>query len=427
MVVGWLRPVVLLPVGVLAGLSVEQVEAVLVHELAHIRRHDYLVNIMQSMAEAFLFYHPAVWWISGHIRAERELCCDDSAVSVAGDAANYARTLAELASLQSVRPGVAMAVTGGSLTQRIARLLGQPETPPSTLPIAVVTLALIVCAATWGFAQSVAPARPQFEVASLKPVDAGCVNVPRFGTLSPSPGRLELPCVNLRTLIQYAFGMFGDGVSINFQPLNVEGGPAWIRSEYYSLSAKADGPARTEMLGGPMLRTFLEERFLLKTHSEMREKPVYAMTVAKGGLKVHPLAEGACTPIDLSHPPPLAKPGDPSPNVCGLLMIRPNGKGEMAVEVRGSTMSQFAQRISRFLDRTVVDKTGIPGLFNFHLEFAPDPSIPGQSVPPGSPEPADPDLSLFVALQEQIGLKLASDKGPVGFLIVDHVEKPTPN
>ena len=97
-VVGWLRPVVLVPVGALAGLPPEQIEALLLHELAHIRRHDYLVNIVQSAIEALLFYHPAVWWVSGHIRAERELCCDDMAVSVSGDAVTYARALAELES-----------------------------------------------------------------------------------------------------------------------------------------------------------------------------------------------------------------------------------------------------------------------------------------------------------------------------------------
>ena len=95
-VVGWLRPVVLVPVGALAGLPAEQIEALLVHELAHIRRHDYLVNVLQSVVEALLFYHPAVWWVSGHIRTEREQCCDDVAVSVSGDVLTYARALAEI-------------------------------------------------------------------------------------------------------------------------------------------------------------------------------------------------------------------------------------------------------------------------------------------------------------------------------------------
>ena len=95
-VVGWLKPVVLIPAGALTGLPPEQIEALLLHELAHIRRRDYLVNILQNTAEALLFYHPAVWWVSGHIRTERELCCDDVAVSLTGDALAYAQALADL-------------------------------------------------------------------------------------------------------------------------------------------------------------------------------------------------------------------------------------------------------------------------------------------------------------------------------------------
>jgi uncharacterized protein (TIGR03435 family) len=141
----------------------------------------------------------------------------------------------------------------------------------------------------------------------------------------------------------------------------MEGGPSWMQSEHYSLSAKADGPVRTEMLAGPMLQSFLEERFQLKTHRETRERPVYAMTVAKGGLKVQPLAEGACTPLDLTHPPAPPKPGDPPPNLCGVMMMGPLAKGDMMIEVRGSTMMQLAQRLSGRVDRTIVDKTGFQG------------------------------------------------------------------
>jgi len=114
-VVGWLRPVVLMPVGALSGLPTEQVEALLLHELAHIRRHDYLVNILQSVAEALLFYHPAVWWVSGHIRAERELCCDDVAVAASGDVLIYAQALVELESHRPAHLHAAVTANGGSL------------------------------------------------------------------------------------------------------------------------------------------------------------------------------------------------------------------------------------------------------------------------------------------------------------------------
>jgi uncharacterized protein (TIGR03435 family) len=292
------------------------------------------------------------------------------------------------------------------------------------LPIAMSALHLSVVHAQ--------DSEPRFEVASVKPND-GCENSPRFGNLSPSPGRLELPCATLQNMIQQAYGTFADGATINLQQLRTEGGPSWMQSDHYSVSAKAEGPARTEMLAGPMLRSLLEERFQLKTHRETRELPVYAMTVGKGGLKMQRLADGACTPIDLAHPPPLPK-GDSPPNVCGVMRLGPTGRGEIMLELRGSTMTQFAQRMSGFLDRAVSDKTGITGLFNFHLEFTPDPNMPGQALPGGrgnagnpAPPPIDAGPTLFAALQEQIGVKLSSDKGPVSFLVIDHVQKPTAN
>jgi len=126
--IGWLRPVVLLPVSTLAGLSPSQLEALLAHELAHIRRFDYFVNLFQTFGETLLFYHPAVWWVSHRMRAEREHCCDDAAVEVCGDALGYARALAELEGLRSMAPRLAVAANAGSLWQRIARLIGAP--PP---------------------------------------------------------------------------------------------------------------------------------------------------------------------------------------------------------------------------------------------------------------------------------------------------------
>jgi beta-lactamase regulating signal transducer with metallopeptidase domain len=124
-VAGWLRPAILLPASALSGLSVGQLEAILAHELGHIRRHDYLVNLLQAMLETVLFYHPAVWWISGWVREERELCCDDLAVGVCGDPLGYAHALADLESLrEEAAPQLVMAADGGVLLHRIRRLLG---------------------------------------------------------------------------------------------------------------------------------------------------------------------------------------------------------------------------------------------------------------------------------------------------------------
>src|SRR5215510_10089170 len=128
MVIGWLRPVILLPAGVLTGLTPQQLEAIIAHELAHIRRHDYLINLLQAVVETLLFYHPAVWWVSRRIRQEREHCCDDLAVAVCGDALTYARALLEMEQLRAAGPQLAMAANGGLLMNRIRRLVGaQPK------------------------------------------------------------------------------------------------------------------------------------------------------------------------------------------------------------------------------------------------------------------------------------------------------------
>jgi beta-lactamase regulating signal transducer with metallopeptidase domain len=121
-VIGWLRPVILAPVGVLTGLAPQQVEALLAHELAHVRRHDYLVNVLQGIAESLLFYHPAVWWISNQIRTEREHCCDDLAVEASGDVLVYARALAALESMRPAHFKAALSANDGSLLRRIQRL-----------------------------------------------------------------------------------------------------------------------------------------------------------------------------------------------------------------------------------------------------------------------------------------------------------------
>ena len=121
MMIGWLKPIVLLPAAVLAGLAPAQIEALLAHELAHVRRHDYAVNLLQSVVETLLFYHPAVWWVSHRVRVEREHCCDDLAVAMC-DRLAYATALGDLAVL-SAPASPALAATGGSLVDRIRRIV----------------------------------------------------------------------------------------------------------------------------------------------------------------------------------------------------------------------------------------------------------------------------------------------------------------
>jgi uncharacterized protein (TIGR03435 family) len=436
-VFGLWRPVLLLPQGIVERLTPAQLEAVLAHEICHIRRRDNLTASLHMLVEALFWFHPLVWWIGAHLVEARERACDEAVLSLGGAPRDYAEGILRVCKSYLESPLQSFSGVTGSdirkrihaiLTGRVARELSYTNKVVLTITaIAALAVPVIIGVMNAPLIRAQSAARPQFEVASLKP-DNGCENRPRGGNLSPSPGRLEIPCATLRNLIQVAYGTFRDGATVNSELLHTEGGPAWLQSERYSLSAKAETPVRTELLAGPMLQVFLEERFGLKTHRETRQAPVYAMSVAKGGLKVQPLAEGGCTPIDLTHPPPLPKPGDPVPNLCGVMIIRPTENRAMTIEIRGSTMTQFAQRLSGAAGRTVIDQTGIQGQFNFHLEFTPDPGGFGQPATPTTPEPsADSAPDLFVALQEQIGLKLSPNHGPVSYLIIDHVERPAAN
>ncbi len=126
-VIGWLRPAVIVPISLITTMSPQELDSLLAHELAHIRRHDYLVNLLQTVVETLLFYHPAVWWISSVLRAERENCCDDVAAEMCGDRIVLAKALARMEELRCHTPGLAMSARNGSLLYRIRRILLVPE------------------------------------------------------------------------------------------------------------------------------------------------------------------------------------------------------------------------------------------------------------------------------------------------------------
>uniref|UniRef100_Q02AL8 Peptidase M56, BlaR1 n=1 Tax=Solibacter usitatus (strain Ellin6076) TaxID=234267 RepID=Q02AL8_SOLUE len=190
LVIGFLRPVILIPVGMLAGVPAAQVEALLLHELAHIRRHDYLVNLLQVFVEGLLFYHPAVWWMASAIRAEREHCCDDLVVATQGDAYLYASALAALEHNRGDARQPALAANGGSLVKRIRRLLIQPETSRSglapVLSAAILTVTVAAALAAW---QTKPPAPP----APPAPAPAESPAPPPLPPAPPAPAPAEAP------------------------------------------------------------------------------------------------------------------------------------------------------------------------------------------------------------------------------------------
>jgi bla regulator protein blaR1 len=206
-VLGWFCPVVFLPVTALTGLSEAQLRAVIAHELAHIRRFDAFVNLFQLAVETLLFYHPAVWWLSKRVRAERENCCDDVALSVCGNPAEYARALALMEEWR-VAPSFAMAANRGPLASRVARLLGLGEKGSSLRNAGVafgllcVATALIAGNALFGIVRPVSARAlfsleiPAVQISSGEPVIT--ITAPRPGPQAkpaqkPSPAQAAQP------------------------------------------------------------------------------------------------------------------------------------------------------------------------------------------------------------------------------------------
>jgi uncharacterized protein (TIGR03435 family) len=287
-------------------------------------------------------------------------------------------------------------------------------------------LAVTVFTTACACAQS---SRPAFEVASVK-LDTHCDPNGLSGGTS-TPGRIALECADLRDLILTAYGIYGDGAnsaSGSFR-MQVAGGPAWMDSTRYDIDAKpADSTARSEMYG-PMLRALLEERFRLKVHRETKEGRVYLLTLAKDGPKLHATLEGTCLVADINHQP---EPGTTRIPVCGTPKIIPAGP-IVTVDIPGATMANLCSQFGMVMDREVIDRTGLAGRFDIHLEVTPADLQPkfvaGRAVDPAD-QPTGDDKdgpSLSVALQQQLGLKLETGRGPVPVLVVDRIERLTEN
>jgi uncharacterized protein (TIGR03435 family) len=243
-------------------------------------------------------------------------------------------------------------------------------------------------------------APPAFEVASVKPTSPDSHFEIRL-----DPGKYTATRVQLRLLIQDAYSV---------EEFRISGAPAWVFNDLWDMVAKSDGAFGVERRK-LMLQTLLAERFQLRVHWESREMPVYALVVDKNGPKL----------------------GTPKPDEEMELWIEPRPQGARMVG-RRATMRQLAGFLGEWMRRTVLDKTGLSGEYDFRTEWTPDEREPIgtemmmgtrlRQAEEGSTPPEDaPGLSLTAALRERMGLKLKSAKGPVEILIIDHVEKASGN
>ena len=292
-----------------------------------------------------------------------------------------------------------------------------------------VSLILSMLAASLALAQAQSGV-PKFEVASVHqcndnstPGGGGGAKGARGGggAADQSPDRLFYPCLPVRLFINEAYFTFADGKTRGNSDLRLEGGPDWTMTDRYTITAKADRPVSPYMLRGPMLQALLEDRFKLKIRRETRETPLYALTVAKGGAKLKKFEEGSCTIRDTTvYPAPQLQPGQPEFCRNGLMV----GSRKVTLESKGETMAEFARRLNAS-GRPVVDRTGLSGRYEIHLEFAPAEGF--VQLPPGVDPPDFSGAPSIFSVLEEIGLKLEPIKGPRDFLVIDHIERPTEN
>lgn len=264
---------------------------------------------------------------------------------------------------------------------------------------------------------------PTFEVASVKPNKSGDMRV----MLGIQPGgRFTATNVPLRMLIRQAYQL---------QDFQVVGGPGWISSDRFDVVAKAEGNLPPTPPGGPpgplqlMLRALLAERFSLVVHADTRELPTYALVHARTDKRLGPQLRRSdinCAQMAGARGRGGAQAVPPQPGgrpQCGIRI----GPGQLSAG--GIPLAQFATALSQFVQRVIVDQTGLSDSFDVDLSWTPD-QTPQGTLPPGAPPlpPIDPNgPSIFTAVQEQLGLKLESQRGSVSVLVIDRVEQPTPD
>ncbi|HKA01179.1 MAG TPA: TIGR03435 family protein [Candidatus Solibacter sp.] len=281
--------------------------------------------------------------------------------------------------------------------------------------------ALALLAALPAFPQDV-DTRPNFTVAAIRQCNG---TEPRGAVLNGSPGRLSLPCWGLSRLIQEAYQTFADATpNFMYQPAAatpIEGFPKPMSSDSYAIEAKAQSAQSMAMMRGPMMQRLLEERFHMRVHRETREVPVYIMTIAKDGSKLRAATEDSCnqTPATEFIQPLKAPPGGKP--WCGVLTPPVRNGTHFVMDQHGIRVEAFA-KLFQIGGLPVVDRTGLTGTFDIHLEWEFDTVSRDDGA---ASEPPDP--SIISSMRKQLGLQLTPGKGPREFIVIEHLERPSEN
>jgi bla regulator protein blaR1 len=434
-VFGVRKPVLLLPEGITDRLTPAQLDAVLAHEMCHVRRRDNLTAAIHMVVETVFWFYPLVWWIRARLVEERERACDEAVLQSGSDAEVYAEGILSVCKFYVESPLACVSgISGSDLKKRITRIMTQRITDKLTLSrkllLAAIGIAAVALPVIFGLltampsraqsqASNTAASAPAYEVASIKPDKSGD---PGFKIMNTANGLTAT--TTLRMLIRVAYGV---------EDHQISGAPNWVSSDKYEIEARMDSPTADSLrklsedegglVRGRMLQALLADRFKLSLYREAKELPVYSLVIAKNGPKLQEAKPGEPDGDGIKGP-------DGRPAVGGHFFRM--GRGQLNGHSLG--MADVVRLLSQQLGRTVVDKTGLTGNYDFTLQWTPDESqgpmfkgAEGGQAPASAPPPDSSGPSIFTALQEQLGLKLESQKGPVEILVIDHVEKPSAN
>jgi uncharacterized protein (TIGR03435 family) len=439
---GILRPVLVWPRSLSERLSDTQIDAILAHELAHVQRHDNVTALVHMAVQAAFWFHPLVWWIGSRLIDERERACDEYVTECGTDRQLYAESILKVCEFHVESPLACVAgVTGSDLKKRIEAIMTNVAVLRLTwgrrMVLAATALAALVGPLINGSlsvaplkAQSLAVASsvPPFTFVSIKAGTDGSRNYPLASNVPP--GRFTARNTTLQNLLASMYNSDG----------RLSGGPDWIRSERFDIDAIADGtPTDAQMR--LMVRRLLADYFKLVVHKETRPLPIYALVLVRSdrSLGLRPSSDECVAAAQAMRsgqrprPPAVVgrdRPPEPNELPCGFIAARPQG----TVTGRATTMADIARGgFEPIMGRKVVDQTGLSGYFDLDLEYMP--AVPPGPPPTPLPPPVPPEQggrpapsigpAFFTAVQEQLGLNLISETGPVDLVVIDNVERPT--
>lgn len=454
-VFGIARPVLLWPAAISARLDAAQLDAVLAHEVCHVRRRDNLTALLHMFVEAVFWFHPLVWWLGARLLAERERACDEAVVALCPQPQVYAESILKVCEFCVESPLACVSgVTGADLKRRVVDIMtarpGAKLSPAKKSLVAIAALAILTVPIMSGLlyprtqilAQTAQDASadweraaggPQsFEVASIRESKS---DLPAHANFLLGPGNVyaanggcfsatNLPLLDL---IRFAYKLTDSETN-----LMQAAAPKWISTDHFDIEAKSENHSPSKDQMRLMVRSLLMSRFNLKVHSDMRDMPVLAMVLARPGkfgpqLRPHPVDGPACLNLKSAPTAQLSKDAKGTvdggyPAVCGGLVDA--GEAEVPSHVRIGArdvpLRMLASNIT--LDRPLVDQTGLHGNFDFFFEWGADPAI-GSDAPTARNAPG---TTLEEALRDQLGIKLVRRTARIEVLVIDHVEHPTP-